>query len=186
MSFSGDAHDAPISNHGREPVVLGPTTATIAATPSPGGAVGTTLTGTATISGLFNPVSSDQVDFSLYIDSSCSAGALVQDLGSVGLGSPSNGVWTVQSPGGAKPSVAQTYYWGVTFTPAEDPNNPSATVCGEPVTLTSAGGVLGASTGSTPTTGAGLLVPGLLASLFLLLGGFVLSIGPRLRRRASV
>ena len=186
VSFSGDAYNAPISNQCGEPVVLGPTTPTITTTPSPGGAVGTTLTDTATISGLFDPVSSDQVDFSLYSNSSCSAGALVQDLGSVSLGSPNNGVWTVQSPGGDKPSVAQTYYWGVTFTPAEDPNNPSATVCGEPVTLTSAGGVLGASTGSTPTTGAGLLIPGILASLFLLLGGFVLSMGLRLRRRASV
>ena len=185
VSFSGDAYNAPISDQCGEPVVLGPTTPTITTTPGPGGAVGTTLTDTATISGLFNPVSSDRVDFSLYSDSSCSAGALVQDLGSVALGSPSNGVWTVQSPGGVKPSVAQTYYWGVTFTPAEDPNNPSATVCGEPVTLTSGGGVLGASTGSTPTTGAGLLIPGILASLFLLLGGFVLSMGLRLRRRAA-
>jgi hypothetical protein len=186
VSFSGDAYNAPVSNQCGEPVVLGPTTATITTTPSPGGAVGTTLTDTASLSGLFDPASSDRVDFSLFSDSSCSAGALVQDLGSVSLGSPSNGVWTVQSPGGAKPSVAQTYYWGVTFTPAEDANNPGTTVCGEPVTLTSAGGVLGASTGSTPTTGAGLLVPGILASLLLLLGGFVLSLGLRLRRRATV
>ena len=185
VSFSGDAYNAPISNQCGEPVVLAPTTPTITTTPSPGGAVGTTLTDTATIRGLFDPVSSDRVDFSLYSDSSCSAGALVQDLGSVSLGSPNNGVWTVESPGGAKPSVAQTYYWGVTFTPAEDANNPGVTVCGEPVTVTSAGGVLGASTGSTPTTGAELLLPGVLASLFLLLGGSALSLGLRLRGRAT-
>ncbi len=185
VSFSGDAYNAPIFNQCGEPVVLGPTTPTITTTPSPGGAVGTTLTDTAALSGLFDPAGADRVDFSLFSDSSCSAGALVQDLGSVALGSPNMGVWTVQSPGGVKPSVAQTYYWGVTFTPAEDPNNPSAVVCGEPVTITSAGGILGASTGSTPSTGAGLLVPGILASLFLLLGGFVLSLGLRLRRRAT-
>jgi hypothetical protein len=75
--------------------------------------------------------------------------------------------------------------WG-RLTSAEDVNNPALPSAVNRSPFTAAGGVLWASTGSTPTTGAGLLVPGILASLLLLLGGFVLSLGLRLRRRATV
>jgi hypothetical protein len=168
-----------------EPTVLGPTTPAVATVPSNGGSVGTLLGDTATVTGLYQPATSDVVDFSLYSNNSCSD--LVKDLGSSALTGPTlvGGVptWTAKSPGaGFAPTVAGTYYWGVTFTSVNDPNNSTATFCGEPVTITSAGGVLGASV-TTPGTGAELLGPGMLASLALMLGGLFLLAGARIRRR---
>jgi hypothetical protein len=108
VSFGGDAYKPPVSNQCGERVVLGPTTLTITTSSRPGGSVGTTITDTATISGRFDPMNSGRVDFSLFSDSSCSARALVQDLGSASLGAPENWVGAVQDAEGAKPSVAQT------------------------------------------------------------------------------
>lgn len=170
-----------------EPVTISQTTPQIVTTPSAGGPVGTSLSDGAAVTGLVNPSSSDTVDFSLYSDSSCTV--LVKDLGTGSLSGPTSvgGVdtWSASSPGaGFAPTTSGKYYWGVSFISSNDPNNPSssAPVCGEEVTLTAAGGVLGAST-STPGTGADLLIPGLLASLALLLGGLLLTVGLRLRRR---
>jgi hypothetical protein len=170
-----------------EPTVLKPTTPVVATVPSNGGSVGTLLGDTATITGLYQPATSDVVDFSLYSNNSCSD--LVKDLGSSALAGPTSvgGVttWTAKSPGaGFAPKVAGTYYWGVTFNSVNDPNNPTESLCGEPVTLTAAGGVLGASV-TTPGTGANLLGPGRLASLAILLGALVLLVGARLRRRTA-
>lgn len=168
-----------------EPTVLKQTTPAVATVPSAGGTVGTALSDSATVTRLYQPASSDVVDFSLYSNSSCTD--LVKDLGSSPLSGPTmvHGVptWSASSPGsGFAPTVAGTYYWGVTFTSVNDANNPSATFCGEPVTITAAGAVLGAST-TTPGTGADLMLPGMLASLALLLGGIFLLAGIRLRRR---
>ena len=171
-----------------EPTVLGPTTPAVATVPSNGGSVGTLLGDTATVTGLYQPATSDVVDFSLYSNNSCSD--LVKDLGSSALTGPTSvgGVptWTAKSPGaGFAPTVAGTYYWGVTFTSVNDPNNSTATLCGEPTNITAAGGVLGASV-TAPGTGAELLGPGMLASLALMLGGLFLLAGARIRRRPGL
>ena len=170
-----------------EPTLLKETTPAVATVPSAGGSVGTALSDSATVTGLYQPATSDVVDFSLYSNSACTD--LVKDLGASSLSGPAmvSGVptWTANSPGsGFAPTVAGTYYWGVTFTSVNDANNPSATFCGEPVTITSAGSVLGAST-TTPGTGADLMLPGMLASLAMLLGGIFLLAGVRLRRRPA-
>ncbi|MGA9775371.1 MAG: hypothetical protein WBU92_05560 [Candidatus Dormiibacterota bacterium] len=176
-----------------EPTVLTQTDPSISTTPSAGGPVGTKLSDTATITGLYSPLSGDLVDFALYSGTStngCPASGLVSDLGTVSLSGPTlvGGVptWTAASPGtGFAPTTAGTYYWKVTFKSVSDPNNPTVIFCGEQVTITSttSGGVLGASTTSVPGAGADLLGPGLLASLALLLGALSLTVGMRLRRR---
>lgn len=176
-----------------EPTVLTQTDPSVSTTPSAGGPVGTKLSDTATITGLYSPLSGDLVDFALYSGTStngCPASGLVSDLGTVSLSGPTlvGGVptWTAASPGtGFAPTAAGTYYWKVTFKSVSDPNNPTVIFCGEQVTITSttSGGVLGASTTSVPGAGAGLLGPGLLASLALLLGALSLTVGMRLRRR---
>jgi hypothetical protein len=170
-----------------EPTLLKETTPAVATVPSAGGQVGTALSDSATVTGLYQPASSDVVDFSLYSNSSCTD--LVKDLGSSPLSGPTTvggaPTWTAKSPGsGFAPTVAGTYYWGVAFTSVNDANNPTATFCGEPVTISSSGSVLGAST-TTPGTGADLMLPGMLASLALLLGGVFLLAGVRLRRRPA-
>ena len=168
--------------------------------PSAGGPVGTALSDIAHVTGIASPLSTDNVSFALYSDSSCST--LVDNLGTASVIGPisTNGVatWTASSPGtGFAPTVAGTYYWGVTFDAGNDPANLSSSMlCGEPVTITPASGTLGAHTTPTPTpagavkaastptpnTGADLLLPGVLAALALLLGGLLLMTGVRIRR----
>jgi hypothetical protein len=170
-----------------EPTLLKETTPAVVTVPSNGGVVGTVLSDSATVTGLYEPASSDSVDFSLYSNSSCTD--LVEGLGSSPLTGPTTvagaSTWTADSPGaGFAPTIAGTYYWGVTFTSLNDANNPTTTLCGEPVTIKAAESVLGAST-TTPGTGADLMIPGLLASLAMLLGGIFLLAGARLRRRTE-
>ncbi len=172
-------------------------TPTITTTPTSGGAVGTTLSDAATIQGLYDPAQADTVNFALYSNASCSAAGLIDNLGTGALGTSTlvAGVptWTVSSPSpGYAPTIAQTYYWGVTFTPVGDIYNGTVSTCGEPVSITPGSGVHGANTGggsggvlgaSTPGTGSDLFLPGLLASIALLLGGLMLGVGTTLRRR---
>lgn len=170
-------------------------TPSLSTTPSAGGAIGTSLSDTATITGLYaGSAANDTVSFALYSNSTCSASGLVKALGAAAVGTPTTvggvATWTVNSPAGFAPTVAQTYYWGVTFNSVNDQYNQTVTTCGEPVSITPAGSVQGAHTGgvlgaSTPNTGADLQLPGLLASLALLLGGLLLTIGVRLRRPAA-
>lgn len=186
-------------------------TPSITTVPSAGGVVGTHLSDTATITGLYydpamsEPAPADTVSFALYLQPTgttgpaCTAANLVENLGNGTLGTPTmtNGAetWTVTSPGtGFAPTAAGTYYWGVTFTATNDQYNNSTTTCGEPVTITPAGGVLGAHTtgqgsggvlgASTPNTGADLFLPALLAGLAVLLGGVMLVVGTTMRRRS--
>jgi len=186
-------------------------TPSITTVPSAGGVVGTSLSDTATITGLYydpamsEPTPADTVGFALYLQPAgatgpaCTAANLVDNLGTGTLGAPAmtNGVetWTVTSPGtGYAPTAAGTYYWGVTFTATNDAYNNSTMTCGEPVTITPSGGVLGAHTtgqgsggvlgASTPNTGADLFLPAVLAGLAVLLGGLMLVVGSTMRRRS--
>lgn len=179
-------------------------TPTVTTIPSAGGPVGTALSDTAHVTGITSPLTTDNVNFALYSDSSCST--LVDNLGKVSVIGPTttNGVatWTASSPGtGFSPTVAGTYYWGVTFNASNDPANLSSSMlCGEPVTITPASGTLGAHTTPTPTpagavkaastpapnTGAALFLPGLLAALALLFGGLLLMTGVRIRRNPGL
>ncbi|MHB1501621.1 MAG: hypothetical protein ACYCYK_10740 [Candidatus Dormibacteria bacterium] len=180
-----------------------PNTPNITTVPSAGGPVGTHLSDTAHVTGIVSPGTSDNLSFALYSDPSCTT--LVDNLGSVSLAGPAttNGVatWTAASPGtGYAPTVAGTYYWGVTFNSINDSANLSSSlVCGEPVTITPSGGTLGAHTTPTPTptptpagavkaastptpnTGADLFLSGALAALAILLGGLLLLTAARLR-----
>jgi len=171
--------------------------------PATGGAIGqTTLTDTATISGLYEPLSTDAVTFGLYSDASCTT--LVGSLGTFPILGPYDS--PVSGPGtyrvfssGYKPTTAGTYWFGVVFDQSGDNQtgddfvNPKTSVCGEPVTITAplgdvlaaqssqgSGAVLGAS---TPNTGADLSLPGLLALLSVVCGVALLTRGLRLRRR---
>ncbi|MHB8313707.1 MAG: hypothetical protein ACYDD0_10485, partial [Candidatus Dormibacteria bacterium] len=179
-------------------------TPTVTTVPSAGGPVGTALSDTAHVTGIVSPGTSDSVSFALYSDPSCTT--LADNLGNASLTGPatSNGVptWAASSPGsGYAPSVAGTYYWGVSFNSVNDPANLSSSpLCGEPVTITTSGGTLGAHTtptpppagavkaASTPTpnTGADLFLPGLLAALALFFGGLLLLTGGKLRRNPSL
>ncbi len=214
VSFAGDTYNAPITNQCGEPVTVYPPNSppptpnapAVTTVPSAGGPVGTALSDTAHITGIVSPASTDNVSFALYSNSSCTA--LADNLGNASLIGPAttNGVatWTAGSPGtGYAPSVAGTYYWGVTFNSVNDPANLSSSlICGEPVTITTSGGTLGAHTtptpaptpagavkaASTPTpnTGADLFLPGLLAALALLVGGLLLLVGVRLGNDPSL
>ncbi|MHB8324398.1 MAG: hypothetical protein ACYDHB_08265 [Candidatus Dormibacteria bacterium] len=181
-----------------------PNTPTVTTVPSAGGPVGTALSDTAHVTGIVDPGTSDSVSFALYSDPSCTT--LADNLGNASLTGPatSNGVpaWTASSPGsGYAPSVAGTYYWGVSFNSVNDPANLSSSpLCGEPVTITASGGTLGAHTtptpppagavkaASTPTpnTGADLFLPGLLAALALFFGGLLLLTGGKLWRNPGL
>lgn len=164
--------------------------------------MGTVLSDTAQVTGIVNPAATDTVTFGLYSNSSCTT--LVDNLGSASVMGPTttNGVatWTASSPiPGYAPTIAATYYWGVTFNSVGDPaNSSSSLICGEPVTITPASGTLGAHTppptpagavkaASTPTpnTGADLFLPGMLAAIALLMGGMLLLTGVRIRRNPT-
>ena len=180
-----------------------PNTPTVTTAPSAGGPVGTHLSDTAHVTGIVSPGASDNVSFALYSNPTCTT--LVDTVGSASLTGPAtlNGVanWTATSPGsGFAPTVAGTYYWGVTFNSVNDSANLSSSlVCGEPVTITASSGTLGAHTTPTPTptpapagavkaastptpnTGADLFLAGALAALVILLGGLLLLTAARLR-----
>ncbi|MHB1525331.1 MAG: hypothetical protein ACYCZN_03455 [Candidatus Dormibacteria bacterium] len=178
-----------------------PNTPSLTTAPSAGGPVGTALSDTAYVTGIVSPAGADNVTFGLYSDAACNS--LLDNLGSGALTGPTspNGVatWTASSPGtGYPPAVAGTYYWGVTFNSVNDSANLSSSMlCGEPVTITTSSGTLGAHTTPTPAgavqaattpvpnTGAGLLLPGLPAALAILFGGLLLLTGARLRRHPS-
>ncbi|MHB1525330.1 MAG: hypothetical protein ACYCZN_03450 [Candidatus Dormibacteria bacterium] len=203
LEVSGSAHASETVTCPSPPPPT-PNTPAVTTVPGAGGPVGTALSDTAHVTGIVSPGTSDSVSFALYSDPSCTT--LADNLGNASLTGPatSNGVpaWTASSPGsGYAPSVAGTYYWGVSFNSVNDPANLSSSMlCGEPVTITASGGTLGAHTtptpppagavkaASTPTpnTGADLFLPGLLAALALFFGGLLLLTGGKLRRNPSL
>ena len=141
----------------------------------------TTVGDTATFQQAMVPPTGS-VDFTLYSNASCTDMVLTGSgpITTTGAGSTASfsTTWT--------PAQQGSYYWVASY--AGDSNNSSYTspcqVASETITVSSSGGVLGAST-TTPGTGADLAVPGALATLLALLGAVMVAFGTRLRRRRS-
>jgi hypothetical protein len=202
-NYSGDAANNPAYAGCGEQTVVVPSTPGLSTTPSSGGAIGDTLTDTAIVTPVITPTdtsgstpgpvtngTADSVHFELFLnDSTCSVAAdMVNDFGSF-YATPTvnaNGSETYTTavlPGyGYKTVASGTYYWDAIFT--GDSYNKSVSLCGEPVTITSApaGGVLAASTTTTPITGADMFGPGLVGAMAMLLGGMLLVAGRRVLR----
>jgi hypothetical protein len=146
----------------------------ITTTASAGGAIGTAVSDTATVTGVSSPTG--DVVFKLFGvgDTTCAAAPLATDSEAISSSGTAHTTQTI------KPQAVGTYQWTATYT-GITPNISSS--CGsEPVTLTAAGGVLGTSTSvGTPSTGVELPLP--LGAGLVLAGAFVLLGEARTRRR---
>lgn len=162
-SYSGDTNNLAASGTcSQEQVTVTKATMSIVTTASSGGAPGTAVSDSATLSGGFNPTGT--VTFHLYgpTDTTCVATPVFTST--VGLNG--NGA---KSESTTNTGIAGTYNWTATYN--GDSNNGALTsACGtEPVKITATGGELGLTTGpSAPNTGSdvrwgmglGLLVMG--------------------------
>jgi hypothetical protein len=102
----------------------------ITTTAGPGGAAGSTVTDTATLTGGYQPTGT--IEFQLYATPDCS-GSPVDDETLTVTG---NGTYT--TPTGATPAQAGTYSWTARYS-GDTANTPAATPCGtDTVTLTKA------------------------------------------------
>ncbi|MGH7641509.1 MAG: hypothetical protein ACRENX_00565 [Candidatus Dormibacteria bacterium] len=180
-----------------ELTVITQNTASVATSPSSGGAIGATLTDTATVTWAVEAASdpaTDSVSFELVSSCPSTVGAapatntVVSDFGAITTTSTfdtATGTYTYNAAvpsSGYKSTAAGTYYWNVSFS-GDAYNVPVTNQCGEPVAVTSTpgGGVLAAST-TTPITGADLFGPGLAGALAMLFGGLLLILGRRVFR----
>ncbi|MGA8207384.1 MAG: hypothetical protein WB867_05105, partial [Candidatus Dormiibacterota bacterium] len=198
--YSGDADNHPAYAGCGEQTVVVASTPGVSTTPSSGGAIGDTLTDTAIVTPVITPAdpsdptpgvvangTPDSVQFELFLnDPTCSVSAdMTNDFGSFyatpTVNADGSDTFTISVlPGYGYTTVSSgTYYWDAIFT--GDSYNNSVSLCGEPVTITAAGGVLAAST-TTPITGADIFGPGLVGAIAMFLGGMLLVAGRRVLR----
>jgi hypothetical protein len=139
----------------------------------------TTVGDTATFQQAMVPPTGS-VTFTLYSNSSCTD-AVTSGSGPI---TTTGGVSTASFSTTWTPAQQGSYYWVASY--SGDSNNNGYTspcqVTSETITVSSSGGVLGAST-TTPGTGADLAIPGAIATLLALLGAAMVAFGTRLRRR---
>ncbi len=194
----GQTFDSPASAGCGELTVVTQSTPTLVTTPSSGGAIGTTLTDSATVTSAVEASGDPATDtLTFQLVSSCpsvsgaapAANTVVSNFGAITATASfdsATGTYTYSAsvpPSGYKSTAAGTYYWNVSFS-GDTYNTAVTNQCGEPVSVVSVpvGGVLGAS---TPITGADLYGPGLAGALAMLLGGLLLIVGRRVLRVRS-
>ncbi len=157
-TYGGDANNTTVSSGCQdEPVTIANSTPTVVTTPSAGGAVGTTISDTATVSGGFHPTGT--VTFRLFApgDTTCTGNPLFTSTATLSGGSAGSGSFMTATVG--------THHWVATYN--GDANNAStSTGCtDEPViigratptivTTPSPGGVVGGFVFDTATVSGG-------------------------------
>ena len=186
-SYTGDSNNNAYTSPcqvGSETVKVTAESPTITTQATPQTAVAgksTTVGDTATFQQAMVPPTGS-VDFTLYSNAACTDMVLTGSgpITTTAAGSTASfsTTWT--------PAQQGSYYWVATYA-GDSNNNPYTSPCqvgSETITVSSSGGVLGAST-TTPGTGADLAVPGAIATLLALLGAMMVAFGTRLRRRRA-
>ena len=186
-SYAGDSNNNAYTSPcqvGSETVKVTAESPTITTQATPQTAVAgksTTVGDTATFQQAMVPPTGS-VDFTLYSNAACTDMVLTGSgpITTTAAGSTASfsTTWT--------PAQQGSYYWVATYA-GDSNNNPYTSPCqvgSETITVSSSGGVLGAST-TTPGTGADLAVPGAIATLLALLGAMMVAFGTRLRRRRA-
>ena len=162
--YNGDTNNTTVSSDcAAEPVTIAQATPAIATTPSAGGAVGTSISDTATVTGGLNPTGT--VTFNLFGpgDPTCS-GAPLSTF-------PSNPLSGGSATSGSITTVAVgTYHWVATYNGDANNTTVSSACADEPVTITqatpaisttpSAGGPVGTSISDTATVTGGFIPTG--------------------------
>src|SRR5439155_13333895 len=134
-TYSGDANNKEaVSGCADEPVAIGQASPSIETTQNPSsGIVGATFKDKATLAGAFGEHVGGTISFKLYDNKSCSAaeGGLIASDGPVNVSA--NGEY--ETPHGASPTAAHTYYWVATY--SGDANNKEARsgCADEPITV---------------------------------------------------
>jgi len=165
-TYSGDSNNTGPVNSGcaAEPITVSKASPRVVTTASAGGAVGTAVTDSATISAGSSPTGN--LVFTLY-GPAATATCTTAVYTSTSVAVTGNGTYGSPAAGFA-PTAAGTYYWIAAFTDTDGINNNATTACGDSgesvtigkasprvVTTASAGGAVGTAVTDSATISAG-------------------------------
>jgi hypothetical protein len=145
--------------------------------PSPAVLSGDTVWDTATVVGAAEGiVPTGTVTYSFFHNASCSSATATDTVTLIGGVVPNSASATL--------TVGRSYSFDAVYN--GDVNDTASTSSCEPFSVLTPTGSVSAASTATPTTGADLFLPGLLAAFASLFGGLLLMAGVRLRRRPIV
>src|SRR6266550_2402768 len=131
-SYGGDANNEGVSSGcADEPVVVGPAAAGIATTQLPGSGVGgATFKDRASLAGLFGAHAGGSVSWKLFANKACEGDPVASD-GPVSV----SGDGDYETPAGAAPAAAGTYYWVASYSGDANNEGVSSGCADEPVVV---------------------------------------------------